>query len=71
MRTSRAYNNSPASKSENFSPSLPSCVACGGSGWRPVLVNGDRRVTRCECRSSVTLKVPVDLDYKSAAAGER
>lgn len=25
------------------------CSLCDGNGWRPVLVNGSRRVTRCEC----------------------
>jgi len=28
----------------------PACPICGGTGWRQITRNGERAVTRCECR---------------------
>jgi hypothetical protein len=55
-----------------FTPSAPGqCVLCGGVGWRPVNSDGDRRVTRCECKTDriEEVKVVSLVDRKSAAAG--
>ncbi len=29
------------------------CPQCGGVGWRPVEINGIRRVTRCDCQDNI------------------
>jgi DNA replication protein DnaC len=31
-------------------PPAEICPLCEGTGWKPVSVGGDRRVTRCDCR---------------------
>jgi hypothetical protein len=56
-----------------FTASAPGhCLLCSGTGWRQVNSDGDRRVTRCECRVERKLDqaqvVPI-ADRKSAAAG--
>lgn len=73
MRTSQAYNNSPAAPNEKTVNSSSACPYCGGEGWRPIIVDGDRRVVRCACRRPRPgFKGPVLLpDHKSAAAGDR
>jgi hypothetical protein len=58
-----------------FRPSDPGhCVVCNDSGFRPVAIDGERRVTRCECRTDRKvdeMKIVNVLDKKSAAAGDR
>jgi hypothetical protein len=50
-------------------PGLPrNCAFCEGSGWRPVFVGGERRVTRCNHQAPRELSA---FDRKSAAAGDR
>jgi hypothetical protein len=50
------------------------CPLCDGTGWRPVrLSNGDRAVTRCECRRPEQEHAATNIDAidgKSAAAGD-
>ena len=48
------------------------CTLCNGTGWRPVLVKGDKAVTRCQCRMRrVETQTMAVRDHKAAAAGER
>jgi len=52
--------------------SVSRCLTCNNTGWRYVQVNGEQRVTRCECwlRRRRQLADPA-VDRKAAAAGER
>jgi len=54
-----------------FRPSYPGhCVVCNDTGFRPVVIDGERRVTRCECRTDRKVEQIISvLDRKSAAAG--
>ncbi len=45
------------------------CHRCDGVGWRAVIVDGVRRVKRCECRRPATTSA--SIDHKTRAAGDR
>lgn len=64
----RIYQKSESSSTQKIQSVVP-CPLCGGSGWRPIFIRGERRVMRCQHRS---YELPAEIrDFKSAAAGER
>jgi hypothetical protein len=55
----------------HFEPSAAGCLLCESTGWRQVVRDGRRYVTRCECRKASGEVKLVVIDHKSSAAGER
>jgi hypothetical protein len=63
---------------EISAPRIKHCELCDDTSWRPIEINGDRRVKRCDCvRPQLAADPPARpvsaqvSDYKSAAAGDR